>query len=64
MKPQAIKYENETHFVVQVATGYEVYKSGITCATRVARIGWPKSDKGLHRAIEEADKRAAIEQNH
>ncbi len=57
MRLSNIKYENATHWVLSVKTGYEVYKTGVTHSTRCARIGWPNSDKGLNRAIIEADKR-------
>ena len=57
MKLSDIKYENSTHWVMQVQTGYEVYRIGVTHSTRCAQIGWPNSEKGLNKAIVEADKR-------
>ena len=57
MKEQDILYENPTHWVMAVPTGYEVYSIGVTHSTRCAQIGWPNSEKGLNRAITEADKR-------
>ena len=39
------------------SNGYAVYENGITHAKRVAQIGWD-GQKGLERAIAEADKRA------
>ena len=57
MKESDILYENRTHWVMAVKTGYEVYKIGVTHSTRCAQIGWPNSDKGLNRAILEADRR-------
>jgi len=57
MKLKDILYENSSHWVKRVKTGYEVYRIGVTHSTRCAQIGWPNSDKGLKRAIAEADKR-------
>ena len=57
MKLSDIKYENNTHWVMSVPTGYEVYRIECTHSVRCARIGWPNSDKGLTKAIAEADKR-------
>ena len=57
MRESDILYENATHWVMAVPTGYEVYKTGLTHSVRCARIGWPKSDKGIARAVVEADKR-------
>ena len=57
MKESDILYENQSHWVMSVPTGYEVYRIGCTHSVRCAQIGWPNSDKGLSRAIFEADKR-------
>ena len=57
LKESDILYENRTHWVMSVPTGYEVYKIECTHSTRCARIGWPNSEKGLNKAITEADKR-------
>lgn len=56
-----ILYSNGAFWVIQVKTGYEVYKNGNVSSERVARIGWPNSPEGLRRAIAEADKRATIQ---
>ena len=54
-----IMHETPRYWVLRVPTGYEVYKTGVTHSTRCAKIGWPNSDKGLNRAISEANKREA-----
>jgi len=54
-----IAYERGSYWVLKVPTGYEVYRTGITHSTRVARIGWPGEQKGLDRAIAEIDRREA-----
>ncbi len=38
-------------------SGFAVYRNGVTAATRVASIGF-EGERGLKRAIEEADRRA------
>lgn len=61
-----IMYETDEQdfWVLKVPTGktkntFEVYENGITCSTRVARIGY-KGDKGLSRAIAEAKRRQSL----
>ena len=56
MKLSSIKYETANYWVKQVKHGFEVYKTGITHSSRCAIIGW-SGDKGLQKAIVEADKR-------
>ena len=54
-----IAYENSTHYVLALSNGaFEVYRNTLTHAVRVAQIGY-KGQKGLLRAIDEANKRAA-----
>lgn len=66
MKPEPILYENGDHFVVAElyginptlqSRGYGVYKNTGTHSVRVGVIGW-EGEKGLKRAIAEADRRA------
>lgn len=52
-----ILYENGDYHVRKAKHGYEVYKDGITHATRCAQIGY-EGEYGLKRAIEETDRRA------
>lgn len=54
-----IVYETKDFWVLKVSTGYEVYQNGITHSTRVAQIGWANTDRGLNRAMKEADRRQA-----
>lgn len=54
-----IAFEADGYFVLRVKTGFEVYKTGITHATRCASIGF-KGDAGLARAKAEIDRRAAL----
>lgn len=59
-------YENGRHFVVAAefgtgrfkpkSKGFEVYQSGVTCARRVAIIGFEGAE-GFERAKAECDKR-------
>lgn len=56
---KTIVYENSDHYVLALPNGaFEVYRNTSTHAVRVAQIGY-KGQKGLLRAIAEADKRAA-----
>ena len=60
MKEADIKYENGKHWVSQTPSGgFEVWKDGVTHATRCAQIGF-NGAKGLKRAIEEADRRERV----
>jgi hypothetical protein len=52
-----VLYENGSFWVCKAKHGYEVYKDGVSHATRVAIIGY-ESEKGLQKAIAEADRRA------
>lgn len=53
-----VKHETNTHFVLRVKTGHEVYKIGVTHATRCAQIGFSKDmNYSLGRAIAECDRR-------
>lgn len=70
-KVKDIVYETKTHFAIRVdksttaktgikvTGGYEVYKIGITHATRCAIIGW-NGDLGLARAIAECERRSLL----
>jgi hypothetical protein len=51
-------YENGQFWVCKARRGYEVYKTGITCSTRCAIVGYEGSE-GLRRATDEADRRAS-----
>ena len=53
-----IVHETRNFWVLKVLTGYEVYQSGITHSTRVARIG--HQTDGLQKAIDECNRRQAI----
>jgi len=58
MTEEDILYENGYYWVCKIENGwYEVYKNGITHATRCAVIGY-QGEKGLNKAICECDKRA------
>lgn len=66
MREQDILYENGDHFVIAElfgsnptlqSRGYSVYKNTGTHSVRVGVIGW-EGEKGLKRAIAEADRRA------
>ena len=52
-----ILYENGAYWVAKAPIGYEVYETKLTHSVRCASIGWD-GDKGLQRAIAEADRRA------
>lgn len=56
-----IIHEGRHHFVIQTKKGFEVYRIGVTHATRCASIGWPFSEKGRSRAIAECQRRDAKE---
>ena len=58
MKLSDIKYETKNYWVKKTKHGFEVYKTGVTHSTRCAIIGW-SGEKGLNKAITEADKREA-----
>jgi len=47
-----VVFESADHFVTKKGKGFEVYKIGVTCATRVAVIGY-SGDEGLSRAKRE-----------
>jgi hypothetical protein len=54
-----ILYENGDHWVKKTPQAtFEVYKNGVTCAERVASIGY-KGPEGFKRAKDEADRREA-----
>lgn len=61
MKESDILYEDKDkeYYVIRVQHGYEVYKNGITHATRCAQIGWA-GEVGLQKAIAEINKRKTI----
>lgn len=55
-----IAYENATHWVLDRGNkGFEVYRNESTHSVRCAVIGYT-GNKGLQRAISEADKRNAL----
>lgn len=54
-----ILYEKGDYHIRKAKHGYEVYKAGITVATRCAQIGY-EGECGLKRAIEEIDRRIKI----
>ena len=54
-----IAFEKGDYWVLKVATGFEVYRTGITHSTRCAQIGF-KGEAGLQRAIAEIDRRLAL----
>lgn len=51
-----IIYEKGDYHVLKAKHGYEVYKNGLTHATRCAIIGY-EGEKGIGKAIEEIDRR-------
>ena len=61
-REEDIKHETENFFVLEEgAKGYEVYRKGITHATRVASIGHgPAPQLGLTRAREECARREGL----
>ncbi len=58
MNLKDIVLEDGDFFVVRVPTGFEVYKTGITHATRCAQIGF-EGRRGLDRAKAEIQRRKA-----
>lgn len=60
MAVRNILYEHGEYFVIKARKGYEVYRNGVTAATRCAIIG-SDGEKWLKRAIEECDRRAKEE---
>jgi len=57
MTEEDILYENGDYWVCKEKSWYEVYKNGITHATRCAIIGYT-GEVGLTKAIHECNKRA------
>lgn len=55
-KEADIAFESGDYWVLRVATGFEVYKTGVTCSTRCAIIGY-RGDEGLQRAKSEIARR-------
>ena len=55
-----VLYSTGQFWVCKAKHGYEVYENGVTHSTRRAIIGW-EGEKGLSRAIAEADRRQAKE---
>lgn len=53
-----IKHETPHFWVIEVTTGYEVYQTGLTHSTRVARIGYQTN--GLQKAIDECNRRQTL----
>lgn len=53
-----IVYEGKTYWVLKVVDGFEVYRKGVTCSTRVSQIG-TQGDEGLKRAINDCKNREA-----
>lgn len=51
-----IVFETDRHWVKRVPKGFEVYKTGLTHSTRVARIGYT-GEPGLQRAKQEIARR-------
>ncbi len=51
-----IVYENSTHWVKSIKSGFEIYRKGVTHSVRCAQIGF-KGTQGINRAIKEADRR-------
>ena len=62
MKESDILYSNGPLWVTRgqkSGKGFEVYQDGVTCAKRVAFIGY-EGQAGLDRAKAEADRRASL----
>lgn len=60
-----IVFEIGAHFVIRAPKGYEVYRQGLTHATRVAQIGQGYGgNRALDRAIQEAERREADDRTH
>lgn len=60
MKKEIIIYEAGDYHVRKAKYGYEVYKAGITVATRCAQIGY-EGERGIQRAIEEINRRIKLD---
>jgi hypothetical protein len=60
MKEADFLYVNGPYWVCRKGKGFEVYRDGITHATRVATIGFEGQD-GLERAKAVADRRANMD---
>lgn len=56
MKVSDIIFEKGEYWVKKALHGYDVYKTGITCSTRCAIIGY-EGEKGIQMAIEEINRR-------
>lgn len=56
MKESDILYEKGDYYVIKSKHGFEVYKNGLTHATRCAQIGY-KGEVGLQKSIDEIDRR-------
>jgi hypothetical protein len=56
LKTSDILHSTKNHFVIKAKHGYEVYKTGITHATRCAQIGY-EGQEGLSKAIAECKRR-------
>lgn len=54
---QDIVFESGEYWVRKAPTGFEVFKIGATCSTRVARIGW-RGELGLEKAKQFIERRA------
>ena len=55
-KMDAIVFESGHFYAVRCSYGYDIYKNGVTGATRVARIGY-KGSEGLERVKTEIARR-------
>ena len=53
-----IVVETDNHFAIRVKNGFEIYRRGLTHATRVAQIGWTGKE-GLERTRKEIARREA-----
>lgn len=58
-KLKDIVHELKNHWVLQVANGYEVYKTGVTHSTRCAVIGFT-GEIGKNKAIAECNRRESL----
>lgn len=54
-----ILYRSENHYVIAAGKGYEVYRGGLTHATRCAVIGFP-GEAGLAKALAEVKRRERL----
>jgi hypothetical protein len=57
-KSSDIVAETDNHFAIRVKNGFEIYRRGLTHATRVAQIGWTGKE-GLERTRKEIARREA-----